>query len=69
MHWIPLTPWVGNNNRFVFRTFGFARNKHIISYFVSTFLVILDTILKYWIFCHLNCVSPSIVPTYHTMNE
>jgi hypothetical protein len=39
---------------------GFAHNKHIISCFVSTFLVILDTILKYWIFCDLNCISPSI---------
>jgi hypothetical protein len=48
---------------------GFARNKHIISYFVSTFPIILDTIIKYWIFCHLNRISPSIVATYHMMNE
>ncbi|CAK9253460.1 unnamed protein product [Sphagnum jensenii] len=48
---------------------GFARNKHIISCFVSTFPVILDTVLKYWIFRHLNRISPSIVATYHTMNE
>jgi hypothetical protein len=44
-------------------------NKHIISCFVSTFPVILNTILKYWIFGHLNRISPSIVATYHTMNE
>nr|YP_010188997.1 CemA [Ptychomnion cygnisetum]QZJ47800.1 CemA [Ptychomnion cygnisetum] len=48
---------------------GFAYNKHIISCFVSTFPVILDTVFKYWIFRHLNRISPSIVATYHTMNE
>ena len=48
---------------------GFAHNKHIISCFVSTFPVILDTVFKYWIFRHLNRISPSIVVTYHTMNE
>jgi hypothetical protein len=48
---------------------GFAHNKHIISCFVSTFPVILDTVFKYWIFRHSNRISPSIVATYHTMNE
>nr|YP_009973862.1 chloroplast envelope membrane protein [Danaea sellowiana]QNH93746.1 chloroplast envelope membrane protein [Danaea sellowiana] len=48
---------------------GFSHNKHIISCFVSTFPVILDTVFKYWIFRHLNRISPSIVATYHTMNE
>lgn len=48
---------------------GFSHNKHVISCFVSTFPVILDTVLKYWIFRHLNSISPSIVVTYHTMNE
>nr|YP_009732791.1 chloroplast envelope membrane protein [Buxbaumia aphylla]QHU77133.1 chloroplast envelope membrane protein [Buxbaumia aphylla] len=48
---------------------GFAHNKHIISCSVSTFPVILDTFFKYWIFRHLNRISPSIVATYHTMNE
>nr|QFQ51615.1 chloroplast envelope membrane protein [Leucobryum juniperoideum] len=48
---------------------GFAHNKHIISCFVSTFPVISDTVFKYWIFRHLNRISPSIVATYHTMNE
>ncbi len=43
---------------------GFARNKHIISCFVSTFPVILDTVFKYWIFRHLNRISPSIVANY-----
>nr|NP_683815.1 envelope membrane protein [Chaetosphaeridium globosum]Q8M9X3.1 RecName: Full=Potassium/proton antiporter CemA; AltName: Full=Chloroplast envelope membrane protein A; Short=CemA [Chaetosphaeridium globosum]AAM96506.1 chloroplast envelope membrane protein [Chaetosphaeridium globosum] len=48
---------------------GFAHNKYIVSCLVSTFPVILDTVLKYWIFRHLNRISPSIVVTYHTMNE
>uniref|UniRef100_A0AB39U2Z5 Potassium/proton antiporter CemA n=1 Tax=Ophioglossum hongii TaxID=3238578 RepID=A0AB39U2Z5_9MONI len=48
---------------------GFVHNKYIISCFVSTFPVILDTVFKYWIFRHLNRISPSIVATYHTMNE
>nr|NP_569641.1 envelope membrane protein [Psilotum nudum]Q8WI08.1 RecName: Full=Potassium/proton antiporter CemA; AltName: Full=Chloroplast envelope membrane protein A; Short=CemA [Psilotum nudum]AGC26805.1 chloroplast envelope membrane protein [Psilotum nudum]BAB84228.1 ycf10 protein [Psilotum nudum] len=48
---------------------GFAYDKYTISYFVSTFPVILDTVFKYWIFRHLNRLSPSIVATYHTMNE
>lgn len=49
--------------------FGFAHNKYLISCLVSTFPVILDTVIKYWIFRHLNRISPSIVVTYHTMNE
>lgn len=48
---------------------GFARNPYLISCIVSTFPVIIDTIFKYWIFRHLNRISPSIVVTYHTMNE
>nr|QUG10545.1 chloroplast envelope membrane protein [Hymenophyllum wrightii] len=48
---------------------GFAHNKYVISCFVSTFPVISDTVSKYWIFRHLNRISPSIVATYHTMNE
>jgi hypothetical protein len=48
---------------------GFSHNKQVISCFVSTFPVILDTVFKYWIFRHLNRISPSIVVSYHTMNE
>nr|YP_010265860.1 envelope membrane carbon uptake protein [Botrychium ternatum]UHY94429.1 envelope membrane carbon uptake protein [Botrychium ternatum] len=48
---------------------GFAHDKYVISCFVSTFPVILDTVFKYWIFRRLNRISPSIVATYHTMNE
>nr|AVN88386.1 chloroplast envelope membrane protein [Asarum canadense] len=53
----------------VYKDFGFALNDQIISGLVSTFPVILDTILKYWIFHYLNRVSPSLVVIYHSMNE
>nr|WIA68176.1 chloroplast envelope membrane protein [Pellia epiphylla]WIA68262.1 chloroplast envelope membrane protein [Pellia epiphylla]WIA68348.1 chloroplast envelope membrane protein [Pellia epiphylla] len=49
--------------------FGFVHNERVISCFVSTFPVILDTVFKYLIFRHSNRISPSIVATYHTMNE
>nr|YP_004376523.1 chloroplast envelope membrane protein [Ptilidium ciliare var. pulcherrimum]ADK89617.1 chloroplast envelope membrane protein [Ptilidium ciliare var. pulcherrimum] len=54
---------------FCLEHFGFVHNKRVISCFVSTFPVILDTVFKYLIFRHLNRISPSIVATYHTMNE
>nr|YP_010242846.1 CemA [Impatiens stenosepala]QTJ25978.1 CemA [Impatiens stenosepala] len=53
----------------VYKDFGFVHNDQIISGLVSTFPVILDTILKYWIFRYLNCVSPSLVVIYHSMND
>nr|YP_009522188.1 putative heme-binding protein [Larix occidentalis]ACP52209.1 envelope membrane protein [Larix occidentalis]AXQ01224.1 putative heme-binding protein [Larix occidentalis] len=49
--------------------YGFAHNEQIISVLVSTFPVILDTILKYWIFRRFNRISPSLVVIYHSMNE
>nr|QKS32350.1 chloroplast envelope membrane protein [Hypolepis sparsisora] len=52
-----------------FEHLGLIPNKYVISRFVSTFPVILDTVSKYWIFRHLNRTSPSIVATYHTMSE
>ena len=54
---------------FVYKDFGFVHNDQIISGLVSTFPVILDTILKYWIFRYLNRVSPSLVVIYHSMND
>nr|QXE45862.1 envelope membrane protein [Haloragis aspera]QXE45944.1 envelope membrane protein [Haloragis erecta] len=54
---------------FVYKDFGFAHNDKIIAGLVSTFPVILDTILKYWIFRYLNRVSPSLVVIYHSMND
>nr|YP_009771757.1 envelope membrane protein [Barnebydendron riedelii]QIT02542.1 envelope membrane protein [Barnebydendron riedelii] len=53
----------------VYKDFGFAHNEQILSGLVSTFPVILDTILKYWIFRYLNRVSPSLVVIYHSMND
>nr|YP_010694928.1 envelope membrane carbon uptake protein [Hypecoum zhukanum]WCF60143.1 envelope membrane carbon uptake protein [Hypecoum zhukanum] len=53
----------------VYKDFGFDHNDQIISGLVSTFPVILDTILKYWIFHYLNRVSPSLVVIYHSMND
>nr|YP_011021566.1 envelope membrane protein [Brocchinia tatei]WQM21493.1 envelope membrane protein [Brocchinia tatei] len=52
-----------------YNDFGLAHNNQIISGLVSTFPVILDTIVKYWIFHYLNRVSPSLVVIYHSMNE
>nr|CUR00451.1 cemA [Acacia andrewsii] len=51
----------------VYKDFGFAHNDQIISGLVSICPVILDTIFKYWIFCYLNRVSPSLVVIYHSM--
>nr|YP_010028720.1 envelope membrane protein [Melampyrum roseum]YP_010166013.1 envelope membrane protein [Melampyrum koreanum]YP_010541326.1 envelope membrane protein [Melampyrum setaceum]UYG18356.1 envelope membrane protein [Melampyrum roseum var. japonicum]UYG18430.1 envelope membrane protein [Melampyrum roseum var. ovalifolium]WRW11096.1 envelope membrane carbon uptake protein [Melampyrum laxum]QOS49381.1 envelope membrane protein [Melampyrum roseum]QRV59962.1 envelope membrane protein [Melampyrum korean len=53
----------------VYKDFGFVHNDQIISGLVSTFPVIVDTILKYWIFHYLNRVSPSLVVIYHAMND
>nr|YP_010690854.1 envelope membrane carbon uptake protein [Tinantia pringlei]WBU14733.1 envelope membrane carbon uptake protein [Tinantia pringlei] len=53
----------------VYKDFGFDHNDKIISGLVSTFPVILDTIVKYWIFHYLNRISPSLVVIYHSMNE
>ncbi|CAN6455330.1 unnamed protein product [Victoria cruziana] len=52
-----------------YKDFGFVQNEKIISDHISTFLIILDTILKYWIFHYLNRVSPSLVVIYHSLNE
>lgn len=49
--------------------FGFAENEDFIFLFVATFPVLLDTVIKYWIFRYLNKLSPSTVATYHTMIE
>ncbi|RYR67718.1 hypothetical protein Ahy_A03g014110 [Arachis hypogaea] len=53
----------------LYKDFGFAQNDQIISGLVSIFSVILDTIIKYWIFHYLNRVSPSLVMIYHSMNN
>nr|YP_010154157.1 envelope membrane protein [Corydalis hsiaowutaishanensis]QQW51990.1 envelope membrane protein [Corydalis hsiaowutaishanensis] len=53
----------------VYKDFGFDHNDQILAVLVSTFPVILDTILKYLIFRYLNSVSPSLVVIYHSMND
>nr|YP_010458771.1 envelope membrane protein [Brexia madagascariensis]UUA70235.1 envelope membrane protein [Brexia madagascariensis] len=53
----------------IYKDFGFTHNDQIISGLVSTFPVILDTILKYWIFRYLNRLSPSLVVIYHSIND
>nr|AYO28702.1 envelope membrane protein [Neotessella volvocina] len=49
--------------------FGLPQDRGFIFSFVATLPVLLDTLFKYWIFKHLNGISPSIVSTYHKMNE
>nr|YP_010489194.1 chloroplast envelope membrane protein [Incarvillea lutea]UWK23430.1 chloroplast envelope membrane protein [Incarvillea lutea]WOR84763.1 chloroplast envelope membrane protein [Incarvillea compacta] len=53
----------------VYKDFGFVHNDQILSGLVSTFPVILDSLLKYWIFRYLNRISPSLVVIYHSMND
>lgn len=49
--------------------FGVAANERLISLFIATVPVLLDTVFKYWIFRYLNRVSPSAVSVLKTMNE
>lgn len=51
------------------RHFGLPENREFNFLFIATFPVILDTVLKYWIFRYLNRISPSSVATYKNMNE
>jgi hypothetical protein len=53
----------------VSRHLGIPESRQFIFLFIATFPVILDTILKYWIFRYLNRISPSSVATYRNMNE
>nr|YP_009346274.1 envelope membrane protein [Leptaspis banksii]AOR40839.1 envelope membrane protein [Leptaspis banksii] len=53
----------------VYKGFGLPHNDQILSVLICTFPVILDTTLKYWIFFHLNRLSPSLVVIYHSMSE
>lgn len=48
---------------------GVAANKSMISLFIATVPVILDTIFKYWIFRYMSKISPSAVATLRNMNE
>lgn len=53
----------------VARHFGLPESRDFNFLFIATFPVILDTVLKYWIFRYLNRISPSAVATYRNMNE
>lgn len=53
----------------VARHLGLPENRDFNFLFIATFPVILDTVLKYWIFRYLNRISPSSVATYKNMNE
>ena len=53
----------------VSRHLGIPESRDFIFLFIATFPVILDSVIKYWIFRYLNRVSPSAVATYRTMNE
>ncbi len=53
----------------VSRHLGLPENQEFNFLFIATFPVILDTVLKYWIFRYLNRISPSAVATYKNMNE
>jgi hypothetical protein len=48
---------------------GVPANKSMISLFIATFPVILDSIFKYWIFRYLSRISPSALATLKNMNE
>jgi len=54
---------------FFLQRFGLPENKDFILLFVATVPVLLDTVIKYWIFRYLNKISPSTVATYHNMIE
>jgi hypothetical protein len=51
------------------RHFGLPESRDFNFLFIATFPVILDTVMKYWIFRYLNRISPSAVATYKNMNE
>jgi CemA family len=48
---------------------GIAANHSMISLFIATVPVVLDTMFKYWIFRSLSRMSPSTVATLKEMNE
>lgn len=51
------------------RHLGIPESRDFIFLFIATFPVILDSVIKYWIFRYLNRISPSAVATYRNMNE
>jgi hypothetical protein len=48
---------------------GVAANHSAISLFIATVPVVMDTLLKYWLFRYLSQMSPSTLATMKDMNE
>jgi hypothetical protein len=48
---------------------GIAANHSAISLFIATVPVVMDTMLKYWLFRYLSQMSPSTLATMKNMNE
>jgi hypothetical protein len=48
---------------------GLPASRNYIFMFIATFPVILDTIVKYWIFRYLSRLSPSALATLKEMND
>ncbi|CAM5999094.1 unnamed protein product [Sphagnum balticum] len=55
--------------RFLFNHYGVPENQTTIFFLVGTIPVLVDVMLKYFIFRHLNRASPSTVATYHALIE
>nr|YP_010152877.1 envelope membrane protein [Olisthodiscus luteus]QQW50538.1 envelope membrane protein [Olisthodiscus luteus] len=53
----------------VLKHFGLPENRDFIFTFIATIPVLLDTLIKYWVFSYLNSIAPSTVVTYKNMNE
>lgn len=53
----------------IIRYFGLLESRDFNFLFIVIFLVILDVVFKYWIFCYLNCSLSFVVVIYKNMNE
>nr|YP_009141548.1 chloroplast envelope membrane protein [Lens culinaris]AGW45914.1 chloroplast envelope membrane protein [Lens culinaris]AIL56074.1 chloroplast envelope membrane protein [Lens culinaris] len=53
----------------VYKNLGFPPNDLILAALVTILPVILDTVLKYWIFRYFNSLSPSLLAIYDSMND
>lgn len=53
----------------IIRYFGLLESRDFNFLFIVIFLVILDVVFKYWIFCYLNCSLFFVVVIYKNMNE
>lgn len=54
---------------FVMDCFGIVENEDFIFLFVVIVFVLLDILIKYWIFCYLNKVFLLIVVIYYSLIE